>query len=841
MVEAIQIAQPYVFTAFAFIALAQWWRHRGDAGAWLVAAFWALAIVVVMSALLPEESSDPMVVWAKKSSIAILVLFPYFLYRFMASLMPPVRWVQLIAAPLTAAVALGALLLPSFPSGDDARPVWFQVYIIALLVQWVFLSSRVVVRLWRAGHGQPPVARRRMHMMALGAASLAVALVIAGEFSSQGGAETAVQLLTFAAPALLLLGFAPPYFLRARWRREEVDAAKEIQRSLMTATTARQVSDTLLPHTRRMLGASEVVLENAAGKTIGRDVADQDTDGSSRLGTDVAPVSEFVIPMETHLLRIVASSVTPFFGQEEIRSLESLAALAELALTRNALLNDQQRLAAIVESSSSAILSKTLDGIITSWNLGAEKLYGYRAAEIVGKPVSLLIPPGHEDEGPAMLDRVSSDESVDHYETKRKTKDGRILDVSITISPIKDADGDVVGASTIARDITERVRLETDLMKATGAAEDANRAKSEFLSRMSHELRTPLNAILGFGQILEMDELTPDQRDSLTQMIKGGRRLLQLINEVLDISRIESGTMQLSLEPVPIGNVVADAVALIRPLAEERGIRLRNELQTDMAKRHVIADQQRVGQILLNLLSNAVKYNVRDGSVSVTAAETDDSLRIGITDTGPGIPDEKIPMLFTPFERLGADASGVEGTGLGLALSKSLVEAMGGRLEVDTMMGQGTTFWVELHQAEGPPEDEISDEEIAEPTGTGGKILYIEDNLSNLKLIERLLVQTKRLEVISAMTGTLGLEMAQQHLPDLILLDLHLPDVSGDEILVRLRKDPRTKPIPIVILSADATPGQIKRLRSAGADEYVTKPIDVTEFLAVVERFLEPA
>jgi CheY-like chemotaxis protein len=240
-------------------------------------------------------------------------------------------------------------------------------------------------------------------------------------------------------------------------------------------------------------------------------------------------------------------------------------------------------------------------------------------------------------------------------------------------------------------------------------------------------------------------------------------------------------------------------------------------------------------------LSNAVKYNVSDGSVSVTAADIGDYLGIGITDTGPGIPDDKIPLLFTPFERLGADATGVEGTGLGLALSKSLVEAMGGRLRVDTMAGQGTTFWVELNQTEGPLEDETSDEEIIRPASTGARILYIEDNLSNLKLIERLLVQTKGLEVISAMTGTLGLEMAQQHVPDLILLDLHLPDVSGDEILVRLRKDPRTRPIPVVILSADATPGQIKRLRSAGADEYVTKPIDVTEFLAVVERFLKPA
>jgi CheY-like chemotaxis protein len=227
--------------------------------------------------------------------------------------------------------------------------------------------------------------------------------------------------------------------------------------------------------------------------------------------------------------------------------------------------------------------------------------------------------------------------------------------------------------------------------------------------------------------------------------------------------------------------------------------------------------------------------------VSVTARSAEGNrVRIGVTDTGPGIADDKIPLLFSPFERLGAEQSNVEGTGLGLTLSKSLIEAMGGSLEVDTMMGDGTTFWVELPAADTqlPDANGRPHREVDRTSGVGGTVLYIEDNLSNLRLIERLITHRADLGLIPAMTGTLGLELARQHTPDLILLDLHLPDLRGDEVLIRLRKDPRTKTIPVVILSADATPGQIERLRAAGADEYLTKPIDVVEFVALIDRIL---
>jgi signal transduction histidine kinase/ActR/RegA family two-component response regulator len=376
--------------------------------------------------------------------------------------------------------------------------------------------------------------------------------------------------------------------------------------------------------------------------------------------------------------------------------------------------------------------------------------------------------------------------------------------------------------------------------EARRRADEANLAKSEFLARMSHELRTPLNAILGFGQLLELEDLTADQRESTQQILKGGRRLLGLINEVIDISRIETGAQQLSPEPVLVEGAIRDAIDLIGPLADERGIHLRQDIPEDVRDLHVMADKQRLGQVLLNLLSNAVKYNAEQGTVSVSAVSDQGHVRVGVTDTGPGIPEDKISQLFTPFERLGAEQTSVEGTGLGLALSKALVEAMGGRVDVDTMMGNGTTFWVRLPATEPPsPGLPAESRREADPYTGHGTILYIEDNLANVRLIERLLAAHERVEVISAMTGELGIDLARQHAPDLILLDLHLPDLRGDEVLIRLRKDPRTREIPVVVLSADATPGQIERLRASGAHDYLTKPIDVAAFRALVGRLLE--
>lgn len=393
-------------------------------------------------------------------------------------------------------------------------------------------------------------------------------------------------------------------------------------------------------------------------------------------------------------------------------------------------------------------------------------------------------------------------------------------------------------------DVDDRRRAEDAQSKAQDAADAANRAKSEFLSRMSHELRTPLNAVLGFGQLLEIEELSDAQRDAVDHILKGGRHLLGLINEVLDISRVEAGELSLSPEPVLAAELVQDAVDLMRPVADQRGIQLVVD-SSGVCDCYVFADRQRAKQVLLNLLSNAVKYNRPRGSVAVSCEQPADTRTciISVTDTGMGIPAERLGLLFTPFERLGAEQTGEEGTGIGLALSQRLAEAMGGTLKAVSTLGQGSTFTVELPRVEGPVEryERLNGgiQPAVELVERRRVVLHIEDNLSNLALVERVLAQRPGVEVVAAMHGGLGLELAREHNPVVVLLDLHLPDMDGEQVLQRLRDHPDTASIPVVIVSADATPGQVRRLLSAGAAAYLTKPIDVRELLRLIDEAVD--
>ncbi len=382
--------------------------------------------------------------------------------------------------------------------------------------------------------------------------------------------------------------------------------------------------------------------------------------------------------------------------------------------------------------------------------------------------------------------------------------------------------------------VDERTR---SLVEARTAAEKANKAKSEFLSRMSHELRTPLNAVLGFGQLLEMDGLTPEQAENVGQITKGGAHLLDLINEILDISQIETGHMSMSPEAVLVGDVVEAAVSLLRPLADERGVHLIGG--TDHGCGHFIfADRQRLKQILLNLIGNGIKYNRQGGSVSISCFEpVAGTLRIQVTDTGPGIAPDQFHLLFQPFERLGAEQTSVPGTGVGLALSRGLAEVMGGTLDVESTPGRGSTFWVEFPIVESPVKlYEENNHRTLRIEETGGHtVLHIEDNLANVELVERVLAQRPQITVVPAMQGRMGIDLARRHHPILILLDLNLLDIPGSEVLKILRDDPTTADIPVAIVSADAMPRQVQRLLSSGAIDYLTKPIDIHRLLELVD------
>lgn len=383
--------------------------------------------------------------------------------------------------------------------------------------------------------------------------------------------------------------------------------------------------------------------------------------------------------------------------------------------------------------------------------------------------------------------------------------------------------------------VEERTR---SLQEARLAAEKANKAKSDFLSRMSHELRTPLNAVLGFGQLLEMDGLTPDQAENVSQITKGGTHLLDLINEILDISQIESGHMSMSPEAVLVTDVVDAAVSLLRPLAEERSVHLIGGSDSGCSH-YIFADRQRVKQILLNLLGNGIKYNRQGGSVSISCFEpTRGTLRIQVTDTGPGIPADQFDLLFAPFERLGAEQTSVPGTGVGLALSRGLAEAMGGTLGVESTPGRGSTFWVDFPIVESPVKIYEEATQRTQPNTEGGAltVLHIEDNLANVELVERVLAQRPAITVVPAMQGRMGVDLARRHQPVLILLDLNLVDLPGVEVLKILRDDPVTAHIPVAIISADAMPRQVQRLLSSGAIAYLTKPIDIHRLLDLVDE-----
>jgi PAS domain S-box-containing protein len=466
-----------------------------------------------------------------------------------------------------------------------------------------------------------------------------------------------------------------------------------------------------------------------------------------------------------------------------------------------------------------------------------ETLWGYKPTELIGRQTSEFIYPEDQAKTNQAAAELRSSGKVTNFVNRYIRNDGSLVDVLWSASWSEE---DKL-TFAVAHDITERARTEEALKEAKKEADRANRAKSEFLSRMSHELRTPMNAILGFAQLLELDELSSDQREAVGHIMRGGRHLLDLINEVLDLSRIEAGRLSLSKEPVDVAQALREAIDLVQPLAAERAVRLQ---PFSDCNDFVLADRQRLKQVLLNLLSNAIKYNRRGGSVRIGCEKIDNSLRIVISDTGPGIPEAKLEQLFQPFQRLGAEQSAVEGTGLGLAVAKRLVEAMDGTIGLKSVAGEGSSFWIQLALTENPLKKaglEAEMEAAAEEAPSNGakKVLYIEDNVPNLKLVERVLSRRPSVKLVSAGEGGACLKLAREHRPNVILLDLNLPDMSGHDVLTGLRKDPLCAGIPVIVISADATHRQIKKLKAAGARDYLTKPLDIKKFINVLDQTLQ--
>ncbi|HEX2187664.1 MAG TPA: PAS domain S-box protein [Longimicrobiaceae bacterium] len=482
----------------------------------------------------------------------------------------------------------------------------------------------------------------------------------------------------------------------------------------------------------------------------------------------------------------------------------------------------------------------------------AEAVLGFAPGRFMAEPrlwVERTHPDDRETVAAKILEAVRTGARELTYEYRFLHGDGAYRALLASARFVRDEATGSVEVVGYTLDVSPLKEAEAALRAAKEEAEEANRAKSEFLSRMSHELRTPMNSILGFAQVLARRSPTPEQQRSVEQILRAGAHLLNLINEVLDIARIEADRQPLSLEPVRVDSAVAEALSLIRPLAAEHGCRL--EEPEGAPGVFVHADRQRLTQVLLNLLSNAVKYNRPGGRVRVAVDEAPPAgegrpgrVRIAVHDTGRGIAPDDMAELFVPFARLGAERLEVEGTGLGLALSRRLAEAMDGSLSAESAPGEGSVFTLELPAAADPLvrvaalPAAVARPAAGDGAGRPATLLYVEDNLANLALMETLFASRGEITLLTAMQAGVGLYLAWERAPDLVLLDLHLPDLPGDEVLRRLRADPRTARTPVLVISADATPGGVERLLAAGADEYLTKPLDLDAFLAAVDRLL---
>ena len=547
------------------------------------------------------------------------------------------------------------------------------------------------------------------------------------------------------------------------------------------------------------------------------------------------------------------------------------ARAAQPALLKTGLLQE-----AIFSSPYFSCIATDAQGVIQLFNVGAERMLGYQASDVIDR----LTPAGISDPAEAIaraaalsleldtpitpgfeaLVYKASRGIEDSYELTYVRKDGSRFPAIVSVTALRDADDAVIGYLLIGTDNTVRKQAEqerellnrvlsdnsVELENARAQADKANRAKSEFLSSMSHELRTPLNAVLGFAQLMASDTPPPSasQQRSLDQILNGGWYLLRLINEILDLSMIESGRVAMSREAMALTEVLRDCRAMITPQAQKRDITL--TFPTLAQPFYVHADLTRVKQVVINLLSNAIKYNRTGGSVLVECQQHGDRVRLSVRDTGNGLSAEQLQQLFQPFNRLGQEAGTEEGTGIGLVVTKQLVELMGGTLGVESEVGVGTMFWIEL-AASSAPELQLG-EHAADldrtPSGDAScdaprrKVLYVEDNPANLILVEQLIARRSDLGMLSAVDGHLGIALARQHQPDLILMDINLPGISGTEVLGLLRADPLTAHIPVIALSANALPRDVRKGLDAGFLRYLTKPINVPEFMEALDTAL---
>jgi len=515
--------------------------------------------------------------------------------------------------------------------------------------------------------------------------------------------------------------------------------------------------------------------------------------------------------------------------------------ISERMLAEQALQESQAKLSGLFELSPLGIVLTDMSGRYLEFNEAFRAICGYLAEELKKLDYWALTPQEYQEQEFSQLKYLNKTGRYGPYEKTYRQQNGNLIPVRLNGILVKDQTGKH-RIWSIVEDISDRKRIEQALIDARDEADRANRAKSEFLSSMSHELRTPMNAILGFGQLMHYDATLPDgHRDSVQEILKASQHLLELINEVLDLAKVESGRIDMSLEPVDVCGIVDECISLVVTMAGKRNIRISHNGLNGIAVR---ADRTRLRQVLLNLLSNAIKYNREGGSVKIEVQSGGTGrLRILVKDSGPGIPAARMAELFQPFSRLSAEHSAIEGTGIGLTITRRLVEMMGGTVNAESEVAVGSIFWIELPLEELPEAlhgsataDSATPSQRSE--AAQHTVLYIEDNPSNLRLVTQILGRRQHVHLLTAHTPELGIELALAHHPGLILLDINLPGMNGYQVLEVFKNDARLQAIPVVAITANAMPRDIERGLAAGFADYLTKPLEVARFYKVVDACL---
>jgi PAS domain S-box-containing protein len=844
-------------TLLAILTLVDWIRHRDRSRQYLAIAVGVLGVVSVLGQVKPADLTGRVVLTVVDLALfmtsALAVLF------FRNSLIRFRPWVLWACTVFVLAVTGGAVAVNL--DGSTAPPTGIPLAVdLLLLLSWCAVVVMCIAGLWRVSGSLPRVQRARLRALNLGFGGIVFALLIIAA-TAAGAPDPMVQVIiesiALASMPLLAVAFSPPGWLRRVWReREEVQLRRAINDLLLYSPNEAVLSARGLEWAARLLGGGAAMLA-LNGRVLAREGLDAEQ--SDRLHSELEAARHTVgvaftsvlgptavVPLHSRAgegyIAVVAGPFTPLFGDDELLRLAQYAVSMTVALDRVHLVVGVQRNAELLDLAYDAVFTwdfKTRE--IQYWNRAASTLYGFGHEEVLGRDPQPLL----QTEYPLPRDDIAAALVRDGHwegELRQRAKDGRVLEISARWALQRDSDGEPLSVLEINRDITAEKRSADELRGARDAAEQASTAKSEYLSRMSHELRTPLAAMLGFSDLLEMREPREDQVQAIEAIQRAGSHLLSLVNDVLDIARIEAGRESLSLEPVDVRAVLEECAGLVARAAADRSVQLSVRMDEE-DELFVRADRQRLIQVMLNLLTNAIKYGNAGGQVVISAVAGPEAVDIAVSDDGPGMSEEQQARLFQPFERLGAERSYVQGTGLGLALSRQLSAAMGGTITVQSAEGAGATFTVRLTRASRTDTRSViaaTAPAVLHDAVNERTVLYVEDNLATVGLVESIFALRPNLRLITAMQGGMAVELAREQQPHLIILDLHLPDLNGDEVIHRLQRDPRTAEIPVMMYSADATERQVDRLLAEGAAAYLTKPARVTEFLEVLDRILDP-